>query len=364
MPSKPYIRLNAGDPDVEAPKYAIDAALDAIKKGGDYTHYGTGTSIPKDFRDAVVDYYKKFIGPEYKESQVYPVAGSSAALYIALSSCLEKGDEIMLWEPSYSNHYVMLRDMGIKMTIPELSRETNYHMDLAKLPSYITKKTKAILVCNPNNPTGSVYTKKEIEAVGDLAEDHDLTILSDEIYLHYVYDNKKFVAPSTIGNLKERTINIMSFSKTFSMTGWRLGYVIAPDRYAAKAQAMMRVAAPRPATFLYPAGTACLRGDFKYVDERRKEYQARRDYFTKAIDDMGMPCHKFEGAFYAWFDARKYKLKSDEFIAKLEKDQNVALSSGAAFGTKQEGFIRVPMTAPIPVLKDVVERVEAFTKKL
>jgi len=363
MPSKPYVKLNAGDPDVEAPKCAIDAVLEAIKKGGDWTHYG-GNEIPKQFREAVVDYYKKWIGPVYKESQVIPVAGSSAALYIAMASVLKEGDEILLWEPSYSNHYVMLRDMGIKMKIAELPRENKYHMDLDKLESYVSKKTKAVLVCNPNNPTGTVYKKKEIKAVGDLAEDHDLAIFSDEIYLHYVYDDNKFVAPSTIENLKERTINIMSFSKTFSMTGWRLGYVIVPDRYLEKAQIVAKVTAPRPATFIYPAGVACLRSDFKYVDERRKEYAARRDFFTKAIDDMGMPCHKFEGAFYAWFDARKYGLKSDEFIEKLEKVENVSLSSGSAFGTKQEGFIRVPMTQPIPVLKDVVERVEHFTSKL
>jgi aminotransferase len=116
--------------------------------------------------------------------------------------------------------------------------------------------------------------------------------------------------------------------------------------------------------FIYQLASRACVGDFKYVEERKKEYQARRDYFTKAIDDMGMPCHKFEGAFYAWFDARKYGLKSDEFIARLEKEENCALSSGAAFGTKQEGFIRVPMTAPIPVLKDIVSRVENFTKKL
>jgi len=363
MPSKPYVKLNAGDPDVEAPKSAVDAVLEAIKKGGNWTHYG-GVEIPKQFRLAVVDYYKKWIGPEYKESQVIPVAGSSAALYIAMASVLKEGDEIILWEPSYSNHYVMLKDMGIKMRIPELLRENKYHMDIDKLSNYVTKKTKAILVCNPNNPTGTVYKKNEIEVVGDLAEDNDLAIFSDEIYLHYVYDNNKFVAPSTIGNLRERTINIMSFSKTFSMTGWRLGYVIVPDKYLASAQTVARITAPRPATFIYPAGVACLRSDFKYVDERRKEYSARRDYFTKAIDDMGMPCHKFEGAFYAWFDARKYGLKSDEFIARLEKEENVTLSSGAGFGTKQEGFIRVPMTAPIPVLKDVVERVRSFTAKL
>ena len=361
--SKPNIVLNAGDPDVEAPKYAVDAALDAIKKGGNWTHYG-GEDIPKQFRNSVVEYYKKWIGPEYNEQNVIPVAGSSAALYIALASVLKEGDEILLWEPSYSNHYVMLRDMGIKLNIAELPRENKYHMDIHKLSNYVTKKTKVVLVCNPNNPTGTVYKKKEIEAVGDLAEDHDLTILSDEIYLHYVYDNNKFVAPSTIGNLKERTINIMSFSKTFSMTGWRLGYVIAPDRYIKKAQTVARLTAARPATFIYAAGDACLNSDFKYVDERRKEYQARRDYFCKEVDKIGYPCHIFEGAFYAWFDARKTKLKSNEFISKFKKSENVSLSSGSAFGTKQEGFIRVPMVKPIPILKEVVDRLSRFTKTL
>ncbi len=363
MSSKPYIRLNAGDPDVEAPRYAIDAALEAIRKGGEWTHYG-GTAIPQQFREAVVDYYKKWIGTEYKSDNVLPVAGSSAALYIALASVLKEGDEILLWEPSYSNHYVMLRDMGVKMNIAELPREKKYHMDLDRLPEHVTKKTKAVLVCNPNNPTGSVYTKKEIEAVGDLAEDHDMVIFSDEIYLHYVYDDNKFVAPSTIGNLRERTINVMSFSKTFSMTGWRLGYVIVPDGYLKQAQTVNRLTAPRPATFVYAAGTACLRGDFKYVDERRREYDARRRYFCKAVDDLGFPCHMFEGAFYAWFDARRTGLKSQEFVERLEKAENVLLSPGSAFGTKQEGFIRVPMTAPVPVLMDVVARIERFMKTL
>jgi aminotransferase len=258
----------------------------------------------------------------------------------------------------------MLKDMGVKLNLADLPREKKYHMDLDSLDKCVTPKTKAILVCNPNNPTGTVYTRKEIEAVGELAEKRDLVIFSDEIYLHYVYDDKKFVAPSTIGNLRERTINIMSFSKTFSMTGWRLGYVIVPQKYLAKAQTVARLTAPRPATFVYAAGTACLRGDFKYVDERRQEYKARRDYFCKAINDMGMPCHMFEGAFYAWFDARKYQIKSKDFVERLEKAENVTLSDGSAFGTKQEGFIRVPMTQPVNVLKEVVGRIDNFVSKL
>ncbi len=361
--SKPLIKLNAGDPDVEAPQWAIDAAVEKIREGGDWTHYGRGP-IPLAFREAVVDYYKT-VGPEYKESNVIPTAGSSAALYIALATILEKGDEILMWEPSYVGHYRLLGEMGVKMNIADLKREDRYHPDIGSLGEHITPKTKAVLICNPNNPTGTVFTRDELKGIGDLSEDHDLTIFSDEIYLHFVYDDNVFTSTASLGNLMERTINIMSFSKTFSMTGWRLGYIIVPDAYLDKATKVAQLTAPRPATFIYAAGEACLRGDFSYVEERKKAYDERRRYFCKAIDSIdGLSCHLFEGSFYAWIDAKSYGLNSDEFVERLQKEENVILSAGSRFGTKQEGFIRVPLVQSVPVLKDVVGRVERFLGNL
>ncbi len=341
----------------------VATALDAIKEGGRWTHYA-GQEIPRRFQEAVVDYYKAF-GPEYKPENVIPTAGSSAALFISLRTVLDQGDEILLWSPSFVGHYRILNSLGVKMSIAPLTRETGYHPDLVTLEDCIGPETKAVLVCNPNNPTGTVFTEKELRAIGDLAIDYDLTIFSDEIYLHYVYDDNEFYSTASFEGLEERTINIMSFSKTFSMTGWRLGYTIVPDRYLERASTIASMTASRPATFVYAAGTAALRGDMSYVEERRQAYDERRRYFCIAVNDIeGLRCHLFEGTFYAWFDARSYGLGSEEFCERLRERENVALSPGNRFGVKTDGFIRVPLVQPVPVLEDVVERLERFVQSL
>ncbi|MCJ7732886.1 pyridoxal phosphate-dependent aminotransferase, partial [Candidatus Bathyarchaeota archaeon] len=236
MPKK-EIKLNAGDPDVEAPQYAINAALMSIIEGGKNTHYPHHTDIPQKFSEAVVDYYKKFTGVEYDTKYVLPAAGSSAALYTALAAVLEKGDEVMLFSPYYMGHTSIFNGMGVKMNMVPLKKELGYHPEPEDIKKAVTKKTKAILLCNPGNPTGTVFTEKECKAVGDAAVDHDLAIFADEIYLHYVYDDHKFVSIASLNDAyKERTLAIMSFSKTFSMTGWRLGYDIVPEKYLKKAQ--------------------------------------------------------------------------------------------------------------------------------
>jgi aminotransferase len=339
--SNEYVKLTGGDPD------------------GKWTHYARG-EIPEQFRQAVVDYYKNF-GSVYETENVIPTAGSSAALYIALASVLAEGDEVLMWSPSYAGHYRILNEIGVKASIAPLERENGYHPDLDTLEDYISPKTKAVLICNPNNPTGTVFNRKELEAIGELAIDNDLAIFSDEIYLHFVYDDNEFVATSTLEGLKERTLNIMSFSKTFSMTGWRLGYTIVPERYLEKAYKIAALTAPRPATFIYAAGTAALTGSLSYVEERRQAYDERRRYFCKAIDELnGLSCHLFEGAFYTWFDARSYGLGSEEFVKRFEEAENVGLSPGHRFGVKTDGFIRVPLVQPVHVLKDVVGRLERF----
>ena len=358
--SQDHIKLTGGDPDVEAPSWVIDAAINAINEGGKWTHYAIRGEIPEQFKQAVVDYYTGF-GSVYEPRNVIPTAGSSAALYIALASVLEEGDEVLMWSPSDTGHYRVLDEMGVKASVAPLRRATGYHPDLDTLEDYISPDTKAVLICNPNNPTGTVFKRKELEAIGEIAIDYNLAVFSDEIYLHFVYDDNEFVATSTLEGLKERTINIMSFSKTFSMTGWRLGYVIVPERYLAKANKINDLVAPRPASFVYAAGTAALRGSMSYVEERRQAYDERRRYFCRAVDDLdGLSCHLFEGAFYAWFDARRYGLGSEEFVKRFEEAENVGLSPGNMFGVNTDGFVRVPLVQSVPVLEDVVARLERF----
>jgi aspartate/methionine/tyrosine aminotransferase len=356
---KTEIRLNAGDPDVEAPQYAINEALKAIIEGGKYTHYPHYSGIPEKFNEEVVAYYKRFTGVEYETKNVLPAAGSSAALYTALAAVLEKGDEILMFTPYYSGHARIFKGMGVKTNIVPLKKELGYHPDPEDIKAAVTKKTRGVLLCNPSNPTGTVFTEAECKVIGDASVDNDMAIFADEIYLHFTYDDNKFVPIAALSEAyKERTLAIMSFSKTFSMTGWRLGYDIVPEKYLEKAKMIAGLTAPRPATFVFSAGIACLQGDFKYVDERRAEYKKRRDYFCKAVGDLGWPSHMIEGAFYAWFDITSTGQNSLEFLAKLKAEQNVALSPGSNFGA--DGFIRVPLIRPVPVLKDVVSRLKEF----
>jgi aspartate/methionine/tyrosine aminotransferase len=360
---KELITLSAGDPDAEAPQYAINEALKGIIEGGINTHYPHYTSYPDDFQKAVVDYYKKFTGVEYDSKNVLPAAGSSAALYTALATVLREGDEVVLFTPYYAGHKNIFEGMGVKMNLVPLHAESNYHTEVDELSEHVTPNTKAILVCNPSNPTGTVFKANELKAIGDLAVDHDLAILADEIYLHFVYDDNKFISVAGINDAyKERTLGIMSFSKSFSMTGWRLGYDIVPEKYLKKATLVTGLTAPRPATFVFRAGIACLRGDFAYVEGRRAEYEKRRNYFTKAVNDMGWPCHRFEGAFYAWFDVRDTGMGSNEFLSGLKEKQNLVLSSGAGFGA--DGFIRVPLVRPVSDLREVVSRLKDYKKSL
>jgi aspartate/methionine/tyrosine aminotransferase len=361
--SKEYIKLNAGDPDAEAPQYAINEALIGILEGGVNTHYPHYSDYPDQFAEAVVDYYNKYTGVDYEPKSVVPAAGSSAALYVALGACLEKGDEVLMFTPYYLGHATIFNGLGIKMNLVPLHRTTNYHPNVDEIAEYVTPKTKAAMICNPANPTGTVYTPKELKVVGDLAVDHDFALIADEIYLHFLYDGNKFTSIASLSDeYKERTLCIMSFSKTFSMTGWRLGYDIVPEKYKEKADLIRAISAPRPATFVYRAGIACLRGDFKYVEERRVEYEKRRNYICNAINDLGWPCHLFEGAFYAWFDARSSGMGSVEFLKRLEDSQNLALSPGNRFGA--DGFIRIPLVQPVPVLEEVVDRLNEFKSSL
>jgi aminotransferase len=297
---------------------------------------------------------------------VIPCAGSSAALYIAFRTILNKGDEILMFEPTWSGYFSRLDRLGVKQNFVLLEKENAYHPDINMIAESVTPKTKAVLICNPNNPTGTVFTPEELKAVGDLAVDHDLGIFSDEVYLHFVYDDYKFTSMSSLSEkIMDRTINIMSFSKTFSMTGWRLGYIIVPKMYEAKAKKIVGMVAPRPPTFIYAAGEAALRGDFKYVDEIRATYDARRKYFCKAANAIdGLECDLFEGSFYAWIDARSTGLGSQEFVDRFAEAENVYLSPGHSFGPNQDGMLRVPLCQKMPVLKESITRLERFMASL
>jgi aminotransferase len=363
---KELINLGSGDPDVEAPRKVVNAAIEYLKEGGRWTHYSHIRKNPTqdNFLEAAVDYYKQF-GPEYETEQIIPTSGSGAALYIAMATLLEKGDEILLFEPTFMAYFRKLDIMGVKMNFASLLEEKAWHPDTGALQDLVTPATKAILICSPNNPTGTVYTPHEIRTIAELAAENDLNIIADEIYLHYVFDDNVFTSISSLDGMMERTVNVMSFSKTFSMTGWRLGYAMVPKGLVKKAKEIASLASPTPSTFVHAAGAVALREGWDYVDEMRGEYGRRRDYFCKAVDDIsGLKCKPFEGGFYAWVNIEETGLKSGEFTERLFDEENMRVSPGLRFRGSGDKYLRIALVRPVPVLEKAVERLDQFVSSL
>ncbi|MEE8355491.1 MAG: pyridoxal phosphate-dependent aminotransferase [Candidatus Bathyarchaeia archaeon] len=363
---KEQINLGTGDPDAEAPRNVVEAAVEALREGGPWTHYSHIRKNPTqdNFLEAVVDYYKG-LGPTYELEQVIPTAGSGAALSIAMATLLKRGDEILMFEPAFMGYFRALKELGVKPVFAPLSEDRGFHPDTETLGEYVTPKTKAILLCSPNNPTGTVLTPEETQGIADVAIEHDLNVIADEIYLHYIYDDNVFTSISGLEGMKERTINVMSFSKTFSMTGWRLGYALVPERHLEKAKEKAGFINAMPATFVHAAGAVALREGWGYVDKLREEYLNRRNYFCDAADGIkGLSCQRAEGGFYAWVKIAGTGLDSQEFVERLAEKEKLTLTPGHVFGGKRDDYVRVALVRPVPVLEKAVERLRRFVESL
>lgn len=354
------LRITGGDPDFEAPDHVKEAAIKGIQEGGRWTHYAFG-GVPE-FKEAVVDYYSKY-GVKYEPSQVYPTAGSSPALNVVIANVLEPGDECIVFDPTFVSHFNTPPQFGAKVAFVPLN-EGVFHMDPNELRKRVTERSKLIILCNPNNPAGTVYTRKEIESIADVAMENDIVVLADEIYNEFIYDGREHVAIASLDGMKERTIVVMSFSKTFAMTGWRLGYYIAPDELAER---LSRVHVGAMATsFVQRAGAAALKGSFDPVKKMCEEYDKRRRFFVKRLNEIeGISCHMFEGAFYAYPDIKQLGISSARFLEEFARKEKVLLSDGSRFGREvAEGHLRIPLVKPVDILETVASKMERFIKQL
>ncbi|NQT07648.1 aminotransferase class I/II-fold pyridoxal phosphate-dependent enzyme [Candidatus Bathyarchaeota archaeon] len=354
------IRLSGGDPDFEAPPHVKEAAIAAIREGGPWTHYSF-SGVPE-FKEAVVEYYSKY-GVKYDPSNVYPTAGSSPALMAVIANLLGPGDECVVFDPTFGTHFRTPPLFGATVSHVPLDVE-GFHMDPDTLRKKVSDRSKLMILCNPNNPAGTVYTRKELQAIADVAAEHDIVVLADEIYNEFVYDDRKHIAFPSLSDMKERTVVVMSFSKNFAMTGWRLGYYIAPDALAEKL-GRLRVAAA-PTTFVQKAGAAALTGPYEPVKEMREEYDKRRRYFVKRLNELdGISCHMFEGAFYAYPDIKELGIPSAKFVEEFAKKEKVLLSDGSRFGPEiAPGHLRIPLVLPVEVLETVATRMERYLKTI
>jgi aspartate/methionine/tyrosine aminotransferase len=353
------INLGGGDPDFDTPSHIIDALLKGISEGK--THYPPPPGLPA-LRSAIVEYHGKH-GVDWEDGEVTVTAGSGVSLFAATAGTVNPGEEVILLEPyfmAYSNlvEYVGANEVGV-----QLDEEIGYRLDIEALKERVSDKTKMIVLCNPNNPSGTVFTKEELKGIADVAIDEDLLILSDEVYCEFVWDGREHTAIASLPGMKERTIISSSFSKTFAMTGWRLGYVIADQSLTSRIRKIPL--GYRTNTFVQIAGVAAMQGTWEPVKAMAEEYDRRRSFMVPRLSEIeGINCHNPEGAFYLFPNIGGLGMGSEEFCESLLKEKKILARPGTAFGVTGEGHMRIPLIKPVDILEDIAQSIEDHARKI
>ena len=343
--------LGVGEPDFTTPKAIIDAAKDSLDKGK--TFYTSNQGLPE-LRNKISKYLLDRFNINYKTDEMILTAGSSQGILAALMAIINPGDEIIVTEPTYICYIPDIEMCGGKAVVIPLKEENNFKLTREELESHITSKTKAVFLSFPNNPTGAIMTKEDLEQITPLILKNDLYVISDEIYAELTY-GKKHCSIAAFPNFKERTILINGFSKAFAMTGWRLGYVCAPKEVLdqiLKIQQYIMLSAPTMAQY---GAIAALDYCISDMENMVKEYNHRREYLLKSFKELGIQCFDAEGAFYLFPSIKKFNLSSREFCLKLLQEYDVLVVPGTAFGDSGEGYIRISYAAGMDKLERLIE---------
>jgi aspartate/methionine/tyrosine aminotransferase len=345
--------LGGGDPDFDTPKHIINALLKAIKEGK--THYPPTHGLPG-LRNAIAEYHSKH-DVDWKPSETIVTAGSGVSLFASITGTVNPGEEVILLEPYFMAYSNILEYCGATEIGVALEEEKGYRLDLQALNDNVTDKTKMIVLCNPNNPSGTVFTRKELMAIAEIAKDNDLLVLSDEVYCEFIWDGRQHVSIASLPGMKERTIISSSFSKTFAMTGWRLGYVLADEQIVKKLQKIPL--GYRTNTFVQIAGIEALKGVWDPIKEMSNEFNKRRTFMVPRLDNIeGLSCHMPEGAFYLFPNFKNLNIKSETFCESLLKNKKILARPGTAFGKSGEYHMRIPLIKPIKVLEKIATDIE------
>jgi aminotransferase len=271
-------------------------------------------------------------------------------------------DEVLIPNPSYTIYRPIIRFLNGKPVPFNLDREKNFHINSEYLEEKLSKKTKAIILCSPNNPTGTVLNNNDLQILADIANDRDLLVISDEIYNEFIWKGThKSIA--SLSGIKDRTVIISSFSKTFAMTGWRLGYLSANRELSKKMLELQGNMVLCPSNFVQKAGIAALTNGFEDVKRMAKEYERRIEFVYKSLNELkGVSCNKPEGAFYIWADISEISDSSISFCNQLLNKQNVVTVSGTYFGSAGEGFIRLALVSPEMILRQAIDRIKNYVE--
>ena len=354
------ISLGVGEPDFDTPWHIREEGIYSLEKGR--TFYTSNAGLTE-LRDEIGKYLTRRFGLTYERDQIMVTVGGSEAIDIGLRAMLDPGDEVLIPEPCYVSYLpcVSLAD-GVPVTI-ELKEENQFKLTKEQLEAAITEKTKILILAFPNNPTGAIMTKEDLEELVPVILKHDLFVMSDEIYSELSYQGNHVSIASLLG-MAERTIVINGFSKSYAMTGWRLGYAAGPREIMKQMIKIHQYAIMcAPTTSQYAAIEALRNGD-EDVARMRESYDERRRFLVKALRDMGMPCFEPFGAFYVFPNISRFGMTSEEFAKRLLMEYKVAVVPGTAFGDCGEGFLRVSYAYSIEDLKKALEQIQKFIDAL
>lgn len=345
------ISLGVGEPDFVTPKPIIEAAKKSLDEGK--TFYTSNQGLPI-LREKISKYLEDRFNVHYSPDEMILTAGSSQGILAALMAIINPGDEIIVTEPIYICYVPDIEMCGGKAVVVELSDKNGYKLTPEILSKYVTSKTKALFLSYPNNPTGAIMTKEELEALLPIIKDNDLYVISDEIYAELTYGSRH-CSISSLPDMKERTVLISGFSKTFAMTGWRLGYVCAPKHIfeqILKIQQYIMLSAPTSAQY---GAIAALDYCLDDMNNMVKEYNQRREYLLQSFKELNVDCFDARGAFYLFPDITKFHMTSRELCLTLLHNHNVLVVPGTAFGDSGEGHIRISYAASMERLKIFIE---------
>ena len=349
------ISLGVGEPDFDTPWHIRDEGIYSLEKGR--TFYTSNSGL-------IAAYMKRTQGIDYDPlSEIFVTVGGSEAIDLAFRAMIDEGDEVLIPQPSYVSYEPCAILADAKPVIIELKEENEFRLTAEEVLEKVTDKTKILVLPFPNNPTGAIMEKEDLEAIAKVVIEKDLYVLSEEIYGELSYKNKH-VSIASLPGMKERTILINGFSKAYAMTGWRLGYACGPEIIMKQMVKIHQFAIMcAPTTSQYAAVEALKNGDDD-IKVMREEYNHRRRYLLNEFKKLGLPCFEPYGAFYVFPCIKKFGMSSDDFCTRLLKEEKLAVVPGNAFGDSGEGYIRISYAYSMENLKTAMERFEHFISKL
>ncbi|KQB91809.1 aminotransferase [Geobacillus thermodenitrificans] len=355
------ISLGVGEPDFVTSWSIREASILSLEQG--YTSYTANAGL-LELRQEIAAYLRRKFHVEYRpETEILVTVGASQAIDLALRAIVNPGDEVIVVEPSFVAYEPLVVLAGGTPVIVHASGADGFQLMPAHIERAITERTKAVIICSPNNPTGTVLSPAELKALARLAEKHDLLIIADEIYAELTYEGEH-TSMAAVPGMRERTILISGFSKGFAMTGWRLGFAAAPEELL---QAMLKIhqyammCAPTMAQY---GALEALRNGEHEVEQMRNSYRRRRNYFVASLNEIGLPCHLPGGAFYAFPSIRHTGLTSEQFAERLLLEEKVAVVPGNVFGASGEGYIRCSYASSLEQLQEAIKRMKRFLERL